>query len=549
MANCPPTNVKFQFRRSTKAQWDGPTGSLTVLRDGEPGFEADTGQLKIGYTGMPWKDLPYVGEGDISRNIGLNAYINTATSNVTYDAANTRIIAATTLYGNSSYYGIKYTLSPSVTPATDAYLVNNASFIYNNLAPDAAALSTRGHNIQTQVMPLTTVVVGNNTLQIDITTKNAGGIGRGSTYSLTVPIYVTFPDPMGNPTITISPPSAPTIPTDHLVQISGVQYYAYGTTITFPYESIGFTNIYNIVPFQTSLPNNFLSITNTSGSGSPSSQNTTLIHYNPGAIPFAYSNTPLSTYYNSTFTYTFQGGAYSYPVTVGLIATNTKLLTGGTTYTGGPGYSNIGYIGNNWNPSYETNIPSNLNGSTISGLSSITRVSIPSSESTPTTPAVFQTFNPSNMSIYDPIYVPYNSTFYALNSNAASYLASTRIPSPVPINTTPIRFLSLELQNTAVLQSFTLKIGRTSSIPTIQNVYVKWYESARNITYGWYNANVPYGNTGGCQNGVANSFTYQIKINTADISNYSLASGAGGGRIWINIQFSGIILLNDICVL
>ena len=550
MANCPPTNVKFQFRRAEISQWDSPSGGLTVLRDGEPGFEADTGQLKIGYNGIPWKDLPYVGENDISRNIGLNAYVNTATSDVTYDAAHTSIVAVTTLYGNSSYYDIKYTLSPSVTPATDAYVVNNASFIYNNLAPNAAALSTRGHNIQTQVMPLTTVVLGNNTLQIDITTKNDGGRGRGSTYSLTVPIYVTFPDPMGNPTITISPPGAPIIPTDHIVQISGVQYYGYGTTITFPYESLVFTNIYNIVPFRTSLPNNFLSITNTSGPGTPSSQNTTLIHYNPGAIPFAYTNTPLSTYYNAPFTYTLQGGIYSYPATVGLIATNTKLLTGGTVYTGGPGYSNIGYIGNNWNPWYEINIPPNLNGPTISGITNVNRVSIPSSEANPVVPSYVQGFNASAMTIYDPVYIPYNSTFYASNTGASNYLASTRIPYPVPVNSTP-RFLTLQISNTAVLQSFTLRIGRPSTTPSpsIQNVRVKWYESARSRTYGWYDANIAYVNPGGCQNGVANSFTYQIKINSVDLTNYSLANGAGGGNIWINIQFTGIILLNDICII
>jgi hypothetical protein len=545
MAGCPPTNVKFQLRRSTKAQWDGPVGSLTVLRDGEPGVESDTGQMKIGYTGAPWKDLPYVGENDISRNIGLNAYIHNATSVVTYQPANSRIEAVTTLYGNSSYFNLTFTLSPSVTTSTTGTLINNGSVIFNNLSPTAAP-STTGNRVHTQLMPLSTIISGNNTLRIDITTVNAGGIGRGSTYSLTVPILLSPPDPMGNPTVSIN--SFVDISLTNLVQISGIYYYAFGTIITFPDESVTFTNIYNIVPFPSSLPYTFLRLTNTSGDGSPSSQNTSLIHYNPGRIPFAYDNIPLSTYYNSPFTYTLQGIAYSSPATVNLTATNTKLLTGSSNYTGGYPYSNIGYIGTNWFPSYETNIPPNLNGTTISGITSVTRVSIDNAGADPAQPISFRNFNPLSMSNYDPIYIPYNSKFYSSNSAAAAYLVNTRLPAGVPVNTT-IRFLSLKIDNTAVLQSFTLKIGRTTSVPTIQNIRVKWYESARNRTYGWYNAKVPYVDAGGCQNGVANDFTYQIRINISDLSTYSLSNGAGGGNIWINIQFTGELLLNDICII
>lgn len=545
MANCPPTNVKFQLRRAPKDQWDGPSGSLTVLRDGEPGVESDTGQMKIGYTGAPWKDLPYVGENDIARNIGLNAYIHTATANVTYEPANSRIVAVTTLYGNSSYYNLRFTLTPSVTTNTSGILINNESKIFNNLSPIAAP-STTGHRTHTQIMPLSTIILGDNTLIIDITTVNAGGRGRGSTFSLTVPIFVSFPDPMGNPTVSIN--NLVDISLTNLVQISGIRYYAFGTVVTFPYESVMFTNIYNIVPFRSSLPYSFLGITNTSGAGSPSSQNTTLIHYNPGAVPFAYSNIPLSIYYNSLFRYTLEGNLYLTPATITLTATNTKLLTGSSTYRGGFGFSNIGYIGTNWIPSYEINIPPNLNGPTISGLTRLTRVSIDNPGTNPAEPISFKDFSALNMTDYDPIYIPYNSKFYASNSAAASYLANTRLPSTVPANTTT-RFLSLKIDNTAVLQSFTIKIGRTTSIPTVQNVRVKWYESLRGITYGWYDADIPYVNSGGCQNGVANAFTYQVRINISDLSTYSLANGGGGGNIWINIQFTGEILLNDICII
>lgn len=544
MANCPPTNVKFQFRRATYDSWGSTGGSQTILRDGEPGFEADTGQLKIGYAGIPWKDLPYVGGNDIARNIGLNAYINSATANVTYDPASSSITATTVLYGNSSYYNLTFGLSPSQTYQTTASLINNASTIFNNLAPTAAG-GTVGHRIHTHTMPLSLVSTGDNTLQIDITTQNAGGRGQGSTFSLTVPIYITSADPMGSPVVSIVGTLSMNVL--HLTKVSGVDYYTDGTVITFPFESLTFTNIYNVIPFNpSSLPNNFLGISNSAGGG-PSLVNTYMIHYNPGAVPFAYTNVPLRTYLNTGFTYTITGPSYSTPIYVNLTATNTKGLSGSATY------SNIGYIGSGWNISLETNIPLGLNGSAIAGVTSITRVSIPSSAGSPTTPAAFQTSSDTNVTIYDPIYLPYTQTFYASNSTAAAALSGIRMPSAFPSNE-GIRFLSLQIANTAVLQSFTLKIGRPGTFnATIQNVYVKWYDSSTtqvinpgSKTYGWYNANIPFGDATGCQNGFANAFTYQIKINTTDLNTYSLANRAAGGNIWINIQFTGTILLNDI---
>lgn len=47
----------YQFKRSTAQRW---LDLNPILRQGEPGFEYDTGKLKIGNGFTPWKDLPYI---------------------------------------------------------------------------------------------------------------------------------------------------------------------------------------------------------------------------------------------------------------------------------------------------------------------------------------------------------------------------------------------------------------------------------------------------------------------------------------------------------
>lgn len=50
------TLAPIQLRRNTKVVWEG---NNPVLKNGEPGFVVDTGELKIGDGGTPWNDLPY----------------------------------------------------------------------------------------------------------------------------------------------------------------------------------------------------------------------------------------------------------------------------------------------------------------------------------------------------------------------------------------------------------------------------------------------------------------------------------------------------------
>ena len=52
----------YQFKRGTAQRWIDVN---PVLRQGEPGFEYDTGKLKIGDGFTPWLALPYINDIDV----------------------------------------------------------------------------------------------------------------------------------------------------------------------------------------------------------------------------------------------------------------------------------------------------------------------------------------------------------------------------------------------------------------------------------------------------------------------------------------------------
>lgn len=51
------TNSKIQLRRDTAANWSTYNPTLSA---GEPGFETDTGKLKIGDGRNSWSSLDYI---------------------------------------------------------------------------------------------------------------------------------------------------------------------------------------------------------------------------------------------------------------------------------------------------------------------------------------------------------------------------------------------------------------------------------------------------------------------------------------------------------
>ena len=53
----------FQFKRGLSVAW---TSANPMLAAGEPGFEIDTGKLKIGNGSTYWNDLDYLSDAKLS---------------------------------------------------------------------------------------------------------------------------------------------------------------------------------------------------------------------------------------------------------------------------------------------------------------------------------------------------------------------------------------------------------------------------------------------------------------------------------------------------
>lgn len=62
----------FQLKRGKAAAW---ASANPLLRVGEPGFETDTGKLKIGDGVTSYNDLPYLTDAEVKRIEGLEASV------------------------------------------------------------------------------------------------------------------------------------------------------------------------------------------------------------------------------------------------------------------------------------------------------------------------------------------------------------------------------------------------------------------------------------------------------------------------------------------
>lgn len=71
----------FQLKRGTANRW---VEVNPILKQGEPGFEYDTGKLKIGDGIHTWLELDYIGETELSpdENEVFELYGGSATDNI-----------------------------------------------------------------------------------------------------------------------------------------------------------------------------------------------------------------------------------------------------------------------------------------------------------------------------------------------------------------------------------------------------------------------------------------------------------------------------------
>lgn len=79
----------FQLKRGTAARWQELNLTLAA---GEPGFELDTGRLKIGDGNTPWNNLEYLVQGGIYNAPTVNLFPTIGKSDFIYKATTTKLL-------------------------------------------------------------------------------------------------------------------------------------------------------------------------------------------------------------------------------------------------------------------------------------------------------------------------------------------------------------------------------------------------------------------------------------------------------------------------
>lgn len=130
-------NVLLEFRRDTAANW---TGTNPTLASGEPGFETDTGKLKIGDGSTAWASLGYIAapsgvsplttKGDLYGFSSTNARIPVG--------SNTQVLTA----DSTQTLGVKWATAPGANGVAPNVWPMNPSVVYGTNATVAAPAST-----------------------------------------------------------------------------------------------------------------------------------------------------------------------------------------------------------------------------------------------------------------------------------------------------------------------------------------------------------------------------------------------------------------------
>ena len=554
-------SVRFELRRNTCRGW---TQSNVILLAGEPGVETDSGQMKIGDGVRTWAFLPYVGKigygcgcdstdplcgrnlyttgGDGStgptgptgsadlfdyalvRNIGMNAYINHATSTYTYDQVSNAIRYAISIFGNGVYYDMNFSYSPDISVNSNTFSIADTR-LYNN-----SEVSGEPNRVYNPSFTFNYPIPGNYIVTLDINTSKTGGIGNGSYFTFSFPIVIPQSDYMGIPDI-IAPYIQLSIVGVNMM-VSGIMYYGPGSYINISKDGLKLENIYNVVDNR-----NFNYIT--FGQSSYGSYPALSLEYvnGTGYSPFPHLNGNVNYFNDSQITLYITGCP---PITANLRnainKTNSLTFFPSPKHWSGP-QTLIGYLGSTPD---EINIPRNQNGPSSSAIATQQRWSISNTETNPQTPALSNIipFNSSILTKYDPAYYPYDGIFHTNNFTTA--LNNTYILPQVATFNTGTKYLLLKLTTTGSMKNFTLNIGSSST--GFVNFWVYW----TGITQGnqWFDYSIPYNSPGGCGNGFTPPSIFTVRMQTDAYANYTNLVG----DVYINIQFNGQIKFSEVCI-
>jgi len=373
-----------------------------------------------------------------------------------------------------------------------AYISSNSSIL--NIYPTNPAGFNVGNIIR--IANSTTLNGNANTiLNGTYTIRTKGQDGSNNWYlGISNPGY--YGSGSANGTVSIITPDGTTpsfaLTTSTPTIISGIQYYGYGTILGIPSNSLEFTNIFNINHTVSGFPN-FQYMTFSDGKICTTQGANGLFYYNSGAFYYYYDGNDQGannrTYYTPLLYVTITNTPRMYAsLTNALNKTTTNVQVYPTLYSGTSTDLPIGFFLDG--TINELAIPTS-NPAIVTfqrGKLSSDPGSLPSGSSTS-----FVTFPSgaliSSTSIYDMIYLPFDSSFHA--DSVASTLASYQLPGSYSY-TSANKYLALKIStNSSALSSFTLNLSSTNGTGTYQNIQsvaVLWYGTSGVIGSGWYDA-------------------------------------------------------------
>jgi hypothetical protein len=349
---------------------------------------------------------------------------------------------------------------------------------------------------------------GTYNVNIDVSTPGSG-IGSFYATSNAAAFTVGATDSIGSPSVTLA--SAPTF-SSNLTYVGGIPYFASGTTMAFPRGALHFTNMFSVID-----PRGYSSINN----------NALTLNGTQLAYASLYTDVTHSSSSNDYIVSTTLTGGGASIVSIPAIVRNVNNQSGvsSTLMTG------IAYLGTPVNE--RTMTMAQYTGLPITEVS---RLSIPSSESTPRTPVIANlTSYAGTSSAYDSFYCPFDSLYY---TTASAVPRGTYKPALSDTVGGTRQYLTFCLTCTAPLPSFVLSLTNSTSISEVQ---VAW-QSVNNGT--WYDAKYMY-NASGCGAATYPSDAAGVRFPVRLPQGVSLSATT---NVYINIKFTGNIALSGINV-
>lgn len=416
---------------------------------------------------------------DTFANIGANTYVSAASVTPSAPSPSGLVSFAVALKGNSTLYSYKLSATSN-------------SYVFNSTTQNTSTTSSVYSN---------TFSSGTYNVHLAVTTP---GTGTGSSFigSNLATFTVGATDSIGAPVVSLS--SAPTFSANY-TYVSGIPYYASGTTVTFPTSSLAFTRIYNTIDPRSALTN-VVTINGT--------------NYTYSSV---FTNVLTANSVNNFSLQTTLSGAGAAIVNMSSVVRNINYQSG----VSGTLVTSVSYLGT---PITESTMP--MATYTNMPISSITRMSIANAESSPSTPSISNlssyTGTPSS---YDAFYSPFDSKFYPTSAAVVRGTYSPTMPGGL---TGSRQYVCFVIAATSALSTFVLNFAGATGISSVN---LQWAQLG-----AWYDASVLY-TIGGCAEATHTSGSTRYPITVPQG-----ATLTGSTNIYVCVSFTGSLSLSGMTV-